>query len=573
MSFTVPDRTVGTLHIEVTNEPVDQDVRLASAFNDQLMVEFESIKTGTFNLFARSGDMLFSANSGGATATLATTVDGTVPVTLAQIHPGGAINGITVSDLYAACSVGSSHVLKIYEISNPYGPTLINTIVNPQSVHHDRLTLSGNVFLALDGTSLHIGNVSGSGWKEVSGGVLDFAVDRHFIYLLLDDGATVEVRPLEDWQTVAMRYTHALLAPKRIKISGQRLLLIGSSGVELGILKPDQAGLDVIANDYFAFSGLKDATFTGDLLVIDAAFDGMPELRLFDVDQQQSVPSSLSISDIASVASTGNLSGVSRLGLHKDILEWTSGGSYYNLSLPLQNRVATVPEQYIGQADEIIGAAIEGDGASWADVALEVYDSSETRLNGTTRLLGKDLQFLPMADSFQQGEVYRLDLFNEPYDDIVGGHIDHDLPMYLQGAPLFGVSAAKIEQLSPSMTRTGKPTTFTVRGANLDLIESLRFNGIAVPSWSVADGGGSLSFTMSFDDPGLYSLLAEQQGVKQNLPAALAVNESLAVSSIESTNSLGADRVSDSGGDTITLHGKGFQGNIEVHWLEAGAGY
>ncbi|EKD36914.1 MAG: hypothetical protein ACD_75C01326G0001, partial [uncultured bacterium] len=572
LSFVVPDATVGTLTIEVTNTPVEQIVRKDAVFNDELVVEFESIKNGVFSRMARSGDVVFSVDAAGTKATLATTVDGVVPVVLAEIRLAGAANSLAVSELYAACSVGPNHEIAVYEIGNLYGPKLVNSIVNPLSVKHNQLTLAGNVFLALDGKKLHIGNVFGSSWEDVADGVLDFAVDRNFLYILLDDGATVEVRPLHDWQTVAAQYSHAVISPKKIAVAGQRLAIRGENSVEIGTLQPNQAGVRVRSSGNFTFNDLQDAAFAGDLLAVIAPSQGVYSLTLFDVDQLDE-SRSLVIGKVTSVACKGDLRRASHLRFSKEILEWLVDGNYYNLAVPLQNRVKTFPERYISQAQEIIGFAVEGSTVNWADVVLDVFDESDELQNGNTRLLGKDLQFMTMADSYQNDEVYRLDLFNQPYADIDGGRIRHDLPMYLKGAPLFGISEAEMQRLSPATALTRKPTDFSIRGVNLDRIESLRFNDITVPSWSVGEDGSSLTFTMAFEAAGLYSLVAEQQGAKQNLPVALTVNESLAVASLASNNSLGVDKVSDSGGNTISIAGKGLQGLVEVYWFEAGQGY
>ena len=51
------------------------------------------------------------------------------------------------------------------------------------------------------------------------------------------------------------------------------------------------------------------------------------------------------------------------------------------------------------------------------------------------------------------------------------------------------------------------------------------------------------------------------------------VAEAISVTGVVTNNGRGADRVSDSGGNTVTIQGSGFWGKLHVHWFEAAAGF
>ena len=150
-----------------------------------------------------------------------------------------------------------------------------------------------------------------------------------------------------------------------------------------------------------------------------------------------------------------------------------------------------------------------------------------------------------------------------------GAEAQIDLPWRIDTPALFGIAPVDIERLSPNSSITGRQTRFTVQGNLLDSVTEIRLNDMVVDpaGWQLSPDATALAFDLAAADPGVYSLRVTQSGRVHVLPAALLIEQALSVDSAGSDNARGADKVSDSGGNTIAVSGLGFQGDLDLHWL------
>jgi hypothetical protein len=315
-----------------------------------------------------------------------------------------------------------------------------------------------------------------------------------------------------------------------------------------------------------------DLAVNGELLALAATVDGSRQLILYDINPSEAGLQALN--SIVGVNSNFSFSGVHHLTFSGDLLEWCRGGNYYNLKVPLLNTVGVAPKRYIRSGNESLALQVAGSPAGWDLVTLEVRDAGNAVITGDTRLLGNELQFQVLGDVFETGERYRLSLFNPPQPVIDGGQLVHDLPWYLTTDPYFGEPQLDILRLSPAIAVAGQLTQYAVDGSFLNQLDALKLNEIEVPdtSWIVTDDGARLQFQTTVDQPGVYTLSLQSGNQRAFLPAALLVVESLTVSSVETDSAQGPQSVSNSGGTTVTVFGSGFEGGVDVHWLETGVG-
>ncbi|MCJ8270789.1 MAG: Ig-like domain-containing protein, partial [Psychrosphaera sp.] len=309
----------------------------------------------------------------------------------------------------------------------------------------------------------------------------------------------------------------------------------------------------------------------GELLALLSA----DTLALYDIDLNSN--GSLSLRSKGAVSGhLGHFNRISQLQFGGQLLEWrTNRLQYANSELPLANIWALQPQR-IANEQESLSLKVNGSAGIWTDVVVDVYANSTGQLMpGYTQALGETLEFSLNNAVFELGEIYHLSLFNPPAQIIDGGEVNFDLPWSVDTHALFGLSPLSVQQIQPANTITGRATQYVVSGQQLQLAEHVSLGGVTLDSsqWQVNEQGSQLTFTSTIHAPGLFNLLISQTGQEDVLPAAVLVAEALSINTISSNNSAGNTRISDSGGDEITVAGGGFVGTIEVHLLEDAPGF
>ncbi|MCG8435542.1 MAG: IPT/TIG domain-containing protein, partial [Gammaproteobacteria bacterium] len=583
ISFRVPDETLGTLTVSVSNLEDDSDADTNTDLFIQLPV-FKQIGSVDGKLY-RNGDFLILTRSVPTrsgqpprfAADLYTTQDGDTPVRLSTMIFDGRIHNAALSDRYAIFSVGDQHELVVFDLENIYAPSQVNRILNEEGVTHKRLFLNGARFFSFGNGAIRMGQLHGAEWETVPVDAVDAAADDKYIYLLFD--LFVEARSFNDPDTVAATLNHLLVAPQRLKASEQRLLLFGGTNIELF----DTAHVDdkdeftnmgaFLSLGNVAISGLVDAALNGELMAL-LTNSGGTRLELFDVAPAAEFDTKLQLRKVVQLRTDSVfLPGADGLAFNNDLVEWAKSGSYVNAVVPVPNLARPIPLREIGGAGDIVALRVTGASRAWERVILDVEREADAHiLAGDSRVLGEQLQFLPIGDSYQIGDTFRLSLFNPPRTVIDGADLEFDMPWRLRTVPLFGAAEVELRALAPATTISSRVTPFTIKGNGLDALTRLTLNGAEIPQsdWVINEDGTSLSFTTSLDVAGLYTLRAEHPAGEEVLPAAISVAQALTINHIRTDNPRGENLISDSGGTRVIVDGLGFDGSISVHWLEEG---
>ena len=103
---------------------------------------------------------------------------------------------------------------------------------------------------------------------------------------------------------------------------------------------------------------------------------------------------------------------------------------------------------------QTINFGVVGSLSEWDSVIVDVREESGSRLlSGDSRLVGEQLGFTPLGDSYQIGEQYDVELFNQP-QPIIDFGTDIDMPWHLSTPALFGFEEFGLQLLSPATTIT-----------------------------------------------------------------------------------------------------------------------
>jgi len=585
IGFRVPDDTVGPLTVRVSN--LAHGTAADTVSSAELAIELVAARqvAGVAQLHARRGDLMMLAQTSGGSAKvrLYTTGDGPSPVLLTTIDLDGPLHTMAMSDGYAVFSVGSRHDLVVYDISDLYAPRQVNRLFNAAGEAHEHLLLSGDTFVSLTAAAMLQGNVQAAGWQRLAfsdiGTVHDMATDGALLYLLQD--SLVTVRRLTDLAPVEVSHVHALLAPRRLEMDQQHLVIWGQDAAFTPrLLVLATGGLALTAQlealGSVAVDEPLDLAVNGELLVLAQRQDGAVRLTIYDIN---ALNQELTLNAIVRVR--GGVNNLQQLEFNADLLEWTvktnyyDRSDYYSLKVPLLNTHGLVPARTITAEHQIIAMQIAGLPAAWEQVALDVapWAAPEQSFVGATHLVGRELQFQTAVDAYAPDTLYRIELFIPPQPLVDGGEIAYDLPWYLQGAAYFGQTQMAVDRLSPGITVAGQPTQFVLQGARLDLAQTLMLNDVAIDAaaWTVSHEGTRLTFAAAMPEAGVHTLALSNDDQTVYLAAALVVSEPLAISTI--ATGLGADRVSDAGQTEVLISGTGLRDHLQVHWFEADQGF
>jgi hypothetical protein len=568
ISFRMPDDYLGNIEIALSNDPDGVD----RVINTDIQVRLSGRhKLGGVRRFERHEDLLLviedKRDDEPYRVSLYSTRDSDIPTYLSTIELDEAVNAGTLNGEYIMLNVNEREELLVYDISNLYLPKRINRILNPGRVNHKQLKLVGDTYLSINGAELHVGYVRGAEWNNhaLAAAARSMDVDDRFIYLLSD--FSFEVRDLDEPERVAVSDFHLLLTPKQAMVNNQRLLLVGGSRLELysTAYLADQGTLPLRGR--VDQVGTKAASLNGKLL----ALKHEQGISLYGLGVDDGGVDRLKLDHVADIDTfmTGN-----RLNFYGDIVEWSNGISYYSALAPVANIYAITPSRTIEDDLQRIQLHYAGYADEWSKVIVDVKEESQGRLmSGDTQRVAETLEFTLFGDAYAIGETYDVALFNQP-DTRSGRAADIDLEWRLGTATIFGIEAFDVRQIAPNNTLTDRETSYLISGAGLDSVSSIRLNDVTLDAanWTVNEQGTEIGFSATLTQPGLYNLTIEQPGQRDTLPAALLVQQALAVTSMQTDNAAGADRISDSGGTRVSIDGLGLAGPLDVHVYEANTG-
>jgi hypothetical protein len=297
-------------------------------------------------------------------------------------------------------------------------------------------------------------------------------------------------------------------------------------------------------------------------------------LSVYDVNQNGQQLNLKLLSDIRTVS----IPTLEQITAHDDLLEWRMNNRYYNTRLPFNNLWKIQPEQ-IGSGTDMLSSRVAGASSNWKDVLLEVVEEvSASSMNGSTLLVGDQLQYQVYGNSYQAGSDYRINLFNQPHNNIDGALVDIDLPWMISAEPLFGLSPLRTLSVIPGNAITGRTTEYKVIGQQLHNADEVELGDVVLSpgEYAVNAAGTEMNFSVTFATPGLKTLRVSQENGTQvaSIPAAVLVAQAIEIGSITTNNAKGGDKaLSDSGNNKITVQGLGLEGNLAVHLIPYDQGF
>ncbi|VAW50557.1 Alkaline phosphatase, partial [hydrothermal vent metagenome] len=589
LTVRMPSSVLGDVAITLDNKFQGNDSLADSAGiaeNTELKVTLVATTRLTkVDVMTRHDSLLVTASNASvegvdsSTVNLYTTRDSETPVFLASIEVNDVINSAALSNQYIALNVGERQEIQIFDISNIYAPRLINTLLNPALSQHDDLQLFDDTFVSMDGGTLNVGYVRGADWltHNLPSDRLDIKIDGTYIYLLKN--STVEVRTLKEAGIpLVTTYVHGLINPDSMLLNNQRLLLFGKSVVELNMIElvdnstlGDLGVMQQIGDASILGSGISEIyALHGELFVAK----NNNTLRVYELDVVDNLSMAISVSPRAEIFNITDLTRLDGITFDRDILEWTNLTDYQSVNIPLLNAYAIAPTLFLSEDIQKINIAVTGGFDEWQNVILDVRKESEGNLlSGTSNILGRDMVFTPIGDVYELGESYSIKLFNQPESNLDVA-ADIDLPWRLSSAPLFGIDEFRVLDVSPGSSLTSVQTNYVILGSDLQLVNRILFNDteINVNDWSINAEGTGINLSANITIPGLYNLVVEQPGQRVVLTAAILVQQAITVNAINTNNTAGSNRISDSGNTLVTITGLGFAGPLDVHLYEANSG-
>ncbi|MGB1059710.1 MAG: Ig-like domain-containing protein, partial [Ketobacter sp.] len=570
ISLPVPDNTIGQLIVEVSNTDFGED----TVTDTSLEIRYDAkIRISAAERAVRVNQLLATADAN--EVRLYSTRDGVIPLLLSKVAASDdvALMAMNASRI-GVVSQGSGDI-EVFDITNIYNPAPLNRINNVQGYDFSDLVLTDASMVLLAGNSVLYGNPSSADLSELAldgsalGQVKGLVAVADSLVIYFERGIEVRdaaepSRLLNSWQVADESITSVAASDRWLTVStnnGLHLLdkrrLTGNAGDALVGSIPWQE--------------LSSATLSisGDLLI---AVNGATwQIYDLDIDGYQA----LSVRPVARIAvPSGGLNGIGSISLNNGLLEWVSQKGYLNVAIDLAQGTELLPAQLAAEKDEL-RLDITGDALAWSGVELAATSNSDAAtVSGVTIQEGAQLRFEIGLDSYAPGESYSIDFVTQPTSVVTGGDLNLDLPITSIAAPIFGITPMTLQSVSPITVVAGTAVEFTVYGQQLQLVETLSVGSVelARDQLTVNAEGTRLNFTATLTESGLQSIIVQQVGQQAVLPAAVAVRSAMGISNVASDNSAGATRVSDAGGDQITLTTSGISSDVTLHWYQTGQG-
>ncbi|MCG8591782.1 MAG: IPT/TIG domain-containing protein, partial [Proteobacteria bacterium] len=365
IAFDLPDDTLGTLTVAVSNQPDESD--LVANRNARIGIDTRALTvSGSVGEIQRAGPLLLLTASN--TAQLFSTQGGPTPVLLSRIDTGSSIRAAGLSGRRVVLATGE-HELEVYDITNPTVPRLVNRIVAPDDRLDRPLYVRGEAILVFGESELLLGRSEGIAFERFAVDYEAAAADGDLVYLLRRVGAdvSVEARALFELNVPIAGASAfvTLVGADEIAVAGQRLLVASDSGVqvfsilyEAGSVALASLGSRQLAVDF------GDVALNGELLAASDPVGLGDEIHLFDVGSAGA--GEVTLTPLANVIGTGGRA--ASLGFETGVLEWNGQGQYRNAVVPLPNISDLRPGRFITSDAELLALEVQGLPLAWQDV-------------------------------------------------------------------------------------------------------------------------------------------------------------------------------------------------------------
>ncbi|MBU2115769.1 MAG: IPT/TIG domain-containing protein [Gammaproteobacteria bacterium] len=545
----LPKDTLGTLNISINNE-FD---KLTTATNQQLSAVIgQSDQQPGVKLMARSGQLLALASA----SQVQLFGLGAQRHYIGQLELPHQVTALALDQhwLLVQTSDGSSSV---YDLRDPYLPQQVNRLLHDGVTAGQLQLTNGNLLWKLP-AQLRLGNLYAQDLLVIDGQYLDAMLTADQLLVLRTD--KLQIYRLWQLDQPVQELALPSMQTGRLQRDGNRLWLVSDQLLKLYDLStlPEQAPEET--GSMALSPAMQMLQLSGELAL--ARSNNSWQLYDINLSGQQ-----LSLQPVAGFAFT---QGMQQVSFSTDLFEWLDNRGYGAAALPVANASAFMPLQ-VAQHLQPLQLQLSLWRQDWRNVSLQLNDQLAQSLAGHTDWFDQSLLFEPYSPGYVLGNHYQVQLQGLPLSEVAGADVSFDLPWAFSTALSFAEGPAQAQRLIPANTIAGRPTQFTVQGVNLHTLQSLELGPLTLDSsnWQVNDSGTELQFSATLAQAGIFSLHLYQAAAESFLPAAVLVAEALEINSVASDNTRGAALLSDSGGNTLTVQGKGFSGDMTVHLLAA----
>lgn len=443
----------------------------------------------------------------------------------------------------------------VYRANDNAAYALHNRIQLPTDKTISALVLQQNTLAMFADGEVLITDISGQSYQTLEGAYKALTFYDDFV-ISIKDGSLVALRASDLASEVVIKSDIPTYAEK-LHIEGNRLYVMAPSELALydlsHVIRGQMSKLAVTTslgtNNKLSINGELLSYFNGEQFVL-------ADLNIGD--------QALNANVIASVDVDLNATHVM---LFDDQICGLIRGEVRCGSTIVSNLIAA-QTNLITRANQSLYFAIKGDESQWRNSSLSVTQDGND-VAGRTEVFDGFIGYTPHLPGFIANAAVKIELHVYPQQNIDGGQVVFDLPNAFTMHPLFTDEPVSLDYLSPNTTITGRETHFTLFGDQLFALERLVVGGqtLLPADFEVNNSGTQLTFTRHFDNAGVNSITAYQGAETASLIAGLNVTDAISVDTLTSNNARGADLVSDTQRNEITLKGKGLTGDIQVYFL------
>ena len=573
IAFDQPTNTLGQMKVAVRNG--NSEVFTNSDMSSELIPATYLRSTDDV---ARSGNLLFVRNR--YTISVYSTSESERPEFISSVSlpvpergesPDSRYARMAVSGSYLYVLLENTHNLHVYSIENAYAPELVNSINSAKQYAFDQLEAVGDIVVARQGSTLYVTNANGNDWKEVSSqvvapeSVIDMAAyDKQLLvltsgrlirYLLQGSDLTEDLSGIHNVNSPeSLEYHHGLAV---IQASDSLSAYNVSDAISL-IGRENNIHVDRMA-------------LHGEILMVSmgSSFSVMD----VNIDEEGGDPDNRF--SLNKVTGFNGSRSIHELMISDGLIEWWDS-SYANVRLPAL-LLTPAERTLITNANGYVEFHVSENHENLSQAAFSVRERrASSDLNGSARPVNRSLVFETFTNDIQAASVYEARVVNTYEQYVDGLNVENDRVYRYVTPAVLDADNAEVYQVSPNIAlNDGVAHTFTITGQNLDadgLILEIQGNEI-VESAITDISSDRLTFSYVPDSVGYKSLKWTVNGQSGVIPVAINIVSPVQITDVASDAASGRDKLSDVGGDRITVTATGISPDIQVYWMPAGPGF
>ncbi|PMG39257.1 IPT/TIG domain-containing protein [Shewanella sp. 10N.286.52.B9] len=551
--FDLPLSTIGQLTVKVENSDVDNQSIIDSSLN---IILSDNVVLSNQSIISASGDIIAAFESIDNKVTLYKRQEQRL-IPLTQFEVTSPITHLALSKRHLTV-LQSNKTLAVYDLKEPVTPVVVNQIHSDEFSSQTRIKITDNLLIALTGSEVLIGNIFSNEMQSTGLSVNDAHLINEHLIVLNNDKLFAYL--INDFDQAIAELSLPLFGANQLILNAGRLYALSETNIAL--IDIHQLEVDQLM-EVTAHSGLPNDTtnisINGELAFVSHSSDA----GIYDINITNS---QLEWNFIAGVETSNSLRVMS---FDLDTILWLDSTSALHIAkVPFVN-LREVSPNVISESSPTLRFSFTGSALQWRDVLVQVKNQFGVSVNGYTDIFDESILYTPLNPGFVVGESYSAGLFNAPLQHIDGGHIDIDLPIMLDTHLLFGDLTPSVYQLYPATSISGRLTEYSVFGEHLGEVEQLSLGAISleVGQFDVNEQGSELTFSAAMPQPGIFSLTATKEGYLDTIVAALSVEQALTIDGFATDNAQGSLYLSDSGGDVLSVQGKGFNAGLEVYLI------